>query len=793
MPDVKMTRKQFFEEYKKAVAAYEGSKCAEEWLALANTVTDEDLVNGDEVITVDAGELNRLGSSANRSNALGANDEIAKYFGLSTSKLTAFLAFGYSHAQNGIGGVVSMATGTLCDNIVELDKNAAQTEFRKEDKVYELNGMIRDAFAACDDMGIVNKNYSLKFYDLSAKSERNLNAKEVNDMLAEGRVVYARHADFGDIPLVKDVDGKIVSGDKLMNRPAYEPKKTEIPKVKGIWNKICSFLHIRTAGTKEYFEAKDLEKARNAEAKKKNDELKKAQDYVRKDPKFETAKVMNIDEEIKKQNAQAKNNPENQISEKAKIAMNDIDKWQAELIGAFLWENHTGEINVYADSHCSVKLNPASANKHLNEGSTLFATCGKSIAYKFNLLGENGSLLFGRNAAIAEKAQREKITEAIRKDAMGKIVENIDELFVLANGIPKRKHGEDRREWQEKAYIKLSTDEKYQFGNLESYEKDEYADKLDEWVGKNRKKIIDAYTTACDNEHLPRLNTAVRYLENELNGSKLFNFIEAKQNEHIVKYANPEREKKLQAILDEQKKKEEASEVKGPETNPDEQKAADELKEKKESHIARENEKSLKGQELVDEKRNAAYEVIMDFGNNYTDDEVLDALATVVVCHTISPKTGLETDFIAGKNVDMRMKIEESRAQGIKAREIISGNEKAFENAVEQVKGTEAFKFYADEYKNAMAVRAQKGEAKSFFVAKKAVIMTKKLLEEHNIGGNIEPLKAGVLAAESQLITGLDEKNKELSLGVSDIVKNAITNPEAGEKVESLNDPMLKK
>lgn len=793
MPDVKMTRKQFFEEYKKAVAAYEGSKCAEEWLALANTVTDEDLVNGDEVITVDADELRRLGTRANRDGALDANDELSRYFGLSTGKLTAFFSFGYRHARSGIGGVVSMAAGKLYDNIVELDKNASQTEFRRGDNVYELNGMIRDVFAACDDMDIVDKKYTLKFYDLSAKEEKNLNAKEVNDMLAEGKVVYARHPGFGDIPLVKDADGRIVSGDKLMNRPAYEPKKTEIPKVKGFWNNVCKLLHIRTAGTRAYFEAKDLEKARRAEADKKNAELKKAKERIRKDPKFETSRVMNINEEIEKQNAKAKKNPEKQLSEKARITISDIDKWQAGLTGAFEWENHSGEINIYADSHCRVKLDSVTANKFLNEGGTLFATCGKSIAYKFNLLGENGSLLFGRNAVIAEEAQKEKITEAVRKDAMGKIVENIDDLFVLANGIPKRKHGEDGRKWQEKAYIKLSTDEKYQFKNFELYEKDKYADMLDEWIGKNRGKILDAYTAACKDEHLPTLKAAIRYLGNELNGSKLFDFIEAKQNEHIVKYANPERAKKLQAILDEQKENEEVSDVEEAGTDINDLENVGEPKEKNEFYRIKETEKSLKGQEIVDGKRDAAYEVIMDFGNTYTDDEVLDALATVIVCHTVSPKTGLETDFIAGKNVDMRLKIEESRAQGIKAREIISGNENAFKNAVDQVKGTEAFKFYADEYKNAMAVRAQKGEAKSFFVAKKAVMMSQKLLEEHNIGGNIEPLKAGVLAAESQLITGLDEKNKELSLDVSDIVKNAITNPEAGEKVDSLDDPMLKK
>ena len=213
-------------------------------------------------------------------------------------------------------------------------------------------------------------------------------------------------------------------------------------------------------------------------------------------------------------------------------------------------------------------------------------------------------------------------------------------------------------------------------------------------------------------------------------------------------------------------------------------------REKEESYKAKETEKSLEGQKIVEAERAKAYDVISD--TKATPKQVSGAIATIIACHTLSAKTAFESDIISRNNggAEMQKKIDENKAQSIKAREIISKNPKAFTNAVESVKGTEAFKYYEAELERSEKEFKDKGiESYAFFRYQRGQLSWRGIVEKKVVGGDIAPLKADTMAAESKLITAFDQKNKELSLEVGDIIKTAVK--DATEEKKEIEDPSI--
>ena len=470
MPEFKMTRKEFFKEFKNIVSKMENNKCAADWLKIADTITDDDFEKGDEEISINTDDMNKIVSGAEkRENAYTESVMLAEYFGLNKEKSFKFGGFSYDNVKHGLSDFVMHTANEMGSRISELASLSDKTEFERSGDSYEKNAWLRDTFEACDNLGIVNNGYKLKFYELSANGEkRTLNAKEIGEALSAGNVVYAQHKDFADIPLVKDEKGKVVSGDELLNRPAFEPKPTEIPAVTGFWNRICKLLHIKTSGTRAYFEAKDLEKARRLEADKKNADLRKAKEHIENEPKFETAKVMNIDKESEILINKAQEAHEKKIENMTSLLDEKVSKWMEALEEAISFEENKDieDVRVYMDEACRFPVQPYSAHELLAAGNTLYVS-GKnaSKAYKFNLLGKDGSLAFGKDAdkAIedAKEAKSEEF-EVVKRKAVGNVVDAVSELSEYANGAPIRRHGENRRDWQEKALINLRTNKDYQ-------------------------------------------------------------------------------------------------------------------------------------------------------------------------------------------------------------------------------------------------------------------------------------------------------------------------------------------
>ncbi len=773
MADVKMTRKEFFGEFKKMVSSIEDDKCASDWLEMVNNITDDDFEKGDEVITVNADDILDLGKRAYNHDGFSENIELSMMFGLKKAKFNELSSFGYTHARSGIGSMVSMACGNMYDRIEEIEKVKTQTEFTKNDNAYDIHGWLRDAFEASDLLG-ESKNWTVvSFYEHTNDGERKLNAGEAGDALSAGKVIYCHHPDHELIPLIKDKSGKVVSGDGLLNMPESVPERTEIPEVRGFFNTICKWLHIETSGTKAYFDAKRLEKSRNNEAAAKNAELNKAKGIIRNSVHFITSTTLKIDEEKAKNIEKEKQNPAVSYEIPKEYVWKDtLEEEVNNRIG-----REDGELEVYSKD--LRRMTFAQADKLLNKGATLYAkSTTDNRAFKFNRLGKDGSVLFGDYAVEAEKERD------IRR-AMNDMVGSYDTLYELAHGAPRIKDGENERKWKDKAYINLRTNKNYDISALDSDEREQVTDGINDWIEKNRKDVIENYKRHCDILGKEKSDDVIDYLTN-LDGKGLFSFLETKQEESKAAYKTSKLENQARIINEAKKKLSEGAEkseaVENDEVKDD---IRPEIKEEPKTENVKENEKSLKGQEIIDAERKKAYSVLCDTAS--TPSEIADSIATIMVCHTLSSKSAIESDIISRKNGGAKTleEIDAEKGQNIKTRAAISDKPELIGDAVNKLKESPAFGYYASELNGIKKDQAENEGAKHiFFMEQRGKLAVRGFMEKAPLG-DPAPVKAESMAVESLLIKTFNEKNVSLTASsVKDVIEEVRSKELEGKELK---------